>query len=194
MAEYKFDLTPFNLQNTKVYTFQEAETVSQSLDRPVGTRENPGRSLLGNHVIDNLQFEAGNFTNRQGESESFGALTLDAVLMRVAQKKNIVMTQIAGRTGTVKELISDSDYVIQIYGSVQTLDGSYPEDEVDRLIEICKAPVSLGVVSPFLQLFDITEIVITDYKFHQKQAYENQQIFEISALSDTSVELLLNSE
>lgn len=193
MARITFPLGLFGLQDVQPFVFEEEQS-QVNLDRPVGTRDNPQRSLLGGFVFDNIRFQPGNYTDRDGQRRSYGGLTLETVLMRVNQRKEIVMTKVAGRPGSVKEYISEGDYEVQIYGTLQRDVNEYPADEIERLIEICQVPVAIEVTSPFLNQFGIDLLVIDSYSFNQKQAYENQQPFELAALSDRPVELVLDAE
>ncbi len=141
-------------------------------------------------MIDNLRFEPGAYTDRDGNQVNYGGLTLDTMIMRVMQSKVIISTQVAGRPGTVKEYISDADYEVAIIGALIGKN-AYPAEAVERLVELCKVPASLEVVSPFLQIWDINELVIKDFTFNQTPGYEKQQNFEIRAISDNPIELQL---
>ncbi len=119
-------------------------------------------------------------------------LEIDFVLMTVSMTKNIIKTSIQGMNGTVKEYISDGDYAINIKGAIINDKNSneYPEDDVLTLIEICKKQKNIRVVSKFLENFDITDIVIENYKLEAKEATNNIQFFDINAVSDTPQELI----
>lgn len=197
MAKSRYTIDPRLLParpSQEPYNFGEQEPYEPVLTRPVGTRDNPAAGLLGNPVIDNIQLEAGSYTNAAGEVVSYGGLTMDQVVIQIQQSKQIIRTEVAGRSGTVKEYISDGDFDISITGRFMSNDGTYPEDEFTRLIEILEVPAALSVVSPFLQRLGIDTIVITNYSLPQLPGYATTQPFEISALSDRPVELLLDSE
>lgn len=151
-----------------------------------------GTSLLGTPVFDRLTLEAGNY-RKDGKAISFKGIEIDAVLFTVNRSKNIVRTQVQGRNGTVKEYISDGDYEVSIAGVlVGQYPRQYPEEDMERLLEICNAQVAIGVQSRFLQLFNITDLVITEREFTQRQGYANTQVFQIRALSDSAIELQLS--
>lgn len=193
MAKFNFPLELFGLQGTRVYTFPDSGIEEAALVHPVGTRENPTRSYLGNLILGGLGIEAGNYKDRDGRTVSYGGLTMDYVLMSVTQQKNIVVTQVAGAPNTVKELISAGDYKVKVMGAlVGPIE--YPTDAVERLSEICQVPAALSVVSEFLTLFGIDQVVIESFTFKQTAANENLQAFELSLLSDAPIELTSQSD
>lgn len=121
----------------------------------------------------------------------YDSIQFVACLITIQMAKNIVATTIQGRDGTVKEYISDGDYHINIKGVFTEANGVYPEDDIEVLKNICKAKSNLSVVSKWLQQFDITNIVIDNYSFPQREGFYNTQLFEINALSDQPVELFI---
>lgn len=148
-----------------------------------GTDENR-LSYLGTPVFCDIAIE------REGKED----LILDTVLIDVSMRKNIVTTPIQGRNGTVKEYISDGDYEVKIRGAVTSADFAYPRVFVRDLHEILKQSELLNVVSDFLLLYDIKELVVTDYSFPQREGFQNMQLFEISCISDDSNFRLLLDE
>jgi len=137
---------------------------------------------FGTPIWDNLILEHGN----GGKN-----LRIDMVLIDVSMTKNIVKTAIQGMSGTVKEYISDGDYTLNIKGALFGEDNLYPEDDVLNLIEICKRQEAIPVLCGFLQHMDIDSIVIESYSLEAKEAQGNVQFFEINAVSDTPIELVL---
>lgn len=118
-------------------------------------------------------------------------LNMSTVLIEVSQTKNIVTTSVQGRNGTIKEYISDGDYLISLRGIlVSETSDAYPVNQVQEFIDLMKVQSDLPIVSPFLQLFEIYNIVITDYRLPQVVGYQNQQPFEINCISDEPIELI----
>lgn len=113
-------------------------------------------------------------------------LTIDNAIVSVSQQKQIVTTQVVGRRGTVKEYISDGDYAVNISVGVQPADGvsdEYPSDGVRELRRFLTEAETLKVQSAFLDLWDITRIVVKS--FNATQATDsNYQLVQISAESD----------
>jgi hypothetical protein len=140
-------------------------------------------SVLGTPVFCDLEIE---------RTDGRLPFRLETCLIDVSQTKNIVTTVVQGRNGTVKEYIADGDYDVRIRGALVT-DNYYPREEVRDLHELLKQSELLTVVSDYLQLFDIKELVVTDYSFKQQEGYQNVQLFEINAISDDSkYRLILN--
>jgi hypothetical protein len=137
-------------------------------------------ALLGTPVYSYLQLS--------GEA---GILRIDNVLMVVGVEKNITKTAIAGRKGTVKELINEGDYAIQVNGKLVSEKGSRPETETALLIALLKEGSSLQVESPFLEEFGISTIAIDNATVPQRAGRINEQEFSFSAYSDEAIELTL---
>jgi hypothetical protein len=158
------------------------------------------RSKLGALVYSNLQFletsgtSLDNSLNRGGSnSDNKVLLTIDTVLMAVNQTKNIVKTPIVGRSGTVKEYISDGDFMIDIQGAiVSEYPLVYPESDVKILIELLSLPKQIPVASFFLDRFGIHSIVVESWDVAEKLGSRNEVPFRIQALSDLAEEIILN--
>lgn len=159
------------------------------------------KSFLGSPVYSNLQFLKTSGTSldnslnvgaANGNSDIF--LNVDTVLITVSQSKNIVKTPIVGRNGTIKEYISDGDYLIDIRGMiVSQYPLVYPRDEVSLLIELLNLPKQIPVASDFLNIFEIGSIVVEFYSIGEKLGSRNEVPFEIQAWSDNAEEIQLTS-
>ncbi len=149
-----------------------------------GAINNQRTSYLGTPVVSDLVLESFNTPLAAPDTVRF-----DMVLIEVSQTKNIVTTGVVGRNGTIKEYICDGDYEIKIRGAVVS-QNAYPEEAVRNFIKILLVPKEIKVISDFLRLFNIYNIVITDYTFGQKEGFKNLQFFEITALSDAPENLI----
>jgi hypothetical protein len=154
----------------------------------VNTRLNTGAddterlSLLGTPVFSDLWLK---------ENDSDAGLRIDTVLFDVNQTRNIVTTAIQGRNGTVKEYVSDGDYQITVRGFlVENSPYDYPAEQVRELLRLCRVQAAIQAVSPFLQLFQVYDVVITDYRLPQLEGFQNMQPFELVCISDTPIELI----
>lgn len=160
-------------------------------DEPIYT------SYLGTPVYSNLIFssdgvDVGNPTSLDPDNGKQD-LRIDTVLFDVSMTKNIKVTDIQGRNGTIKEYISDGDYMINIKGAiVSPYPLVFPKEDVDLLIRYSKVSTEIKVFSFFLDLFSITDIVIKEFKLSEKLGHRNQVDFEINALSDRAIEFRLN--
>lgn len=91
--------------------------------------------------------------------------------------------------GTIKERWMQDDYNISIEGILLSTDGNYPQADVAKLRAICEAG-QVQVISPLLEVFGISKIVIEswDMPFTSGQANQN---YTIKAVSDDIYKLLL---
>lgn len=119
-------------------------------------------------------------------------MNIETVLFRVNQVKNIVKTPIIGRNTTVKQYVSDGDYMINIKGVLTGTNGVYPKQQRNQLHALLKAPVPIYVNSWYLNDLGIFYLVVEDYEFPQVPGFYSQQPFEINCSSDEPIELLLN--
>lgn len=141
--------------------------------------ENYGLSMLGTPVYSYIRLKS-------VEREIY----LSEVILVVAQQKHIVKTPLVGRNGTVKEIINEGDYAISIEAKLVGPKNALDRGQIANLIELLKTNEALEVESPFLQLFDITDIVVEDY-YLPEGGNLNEQPFRISAISDEPYELIL---
>lgn len=155
------------------------------IDEPInlnsGAQDGPVNNWMGLPVFCDIRLPLEN-----GEE-----LILDTVLMTVNQQKNIIRTAIQGRPGTIKEYIAEGDYDVTIKGAlVSPQSNDYPESLVRELNEILSRPESIDIVCDYLRLFDIYRLTFTGFNFPQQVGYQNMQLFEITALSDTDENLI----
>jgi hypothetical protein len=161
---------------------------------PTGVDPDPAMYLspLGTPVVADIVFEGGTYTDDEtGRQITFETITLATVLVNMNQPKRIVLTPIQGRDGSVKEYIGMDDYQITIQGVITGPNGTYPMREVAALHAMLKAPITIPVVSAYLQLFDIFNIVVVDFSFDQEPGGYSKQNFVLNAISDKPVELLI---
>lgn len=151
---------------------------SEPRDQPIAT------SYLGTPILSNLVFMADADTPENQD------LVINTVLFEVDIVKNVVMTPLTGRDGTVKEYINRDDYQILIQGMIVSEYAEvFPRDEVTALNNLFNLPKSLAIASEFLQIFPIHNIVILHAKIAQQMGYRNQVPFFITAVSDVPIEL-----
>jgi hypothetical protein len=178
----------------RVYAARQGEGIGQSsadfgeIDVEVVTRLDTGAddaqrlSLLGTPVFSDLRLQ---------RDDADPGIVIDTVLFDVAMSRNIVVTPVQGRDGTVKEYISDGDYSVIIRGILVEPDPyAYPADQVRELLRLCEVKDSILAASPFLQLFRIYELVVLDYRLPQREGFQNTQLFELNCISETPIELI----
>lgn len=149
-------------------------------------------SALGTPVVADVTFVGGSYTdNDTGRVITFPSLTLETVLITVSQPKRIVKTDIQGRNGSVKEYIGMDDWQITINGILTGPNGIFPVEDFSDIRDIFKAPITIPVVSRYLQLLEIFSIVVQDYLFDQEPGGYSKQNFTLQCISDVPVELII---
>jgi hypothetical protein len=157
------------------------------------------KSLLDTPVFDNVEFQSGAYEDLDGNAIEYEGVRFDSVLLTLQQSKNIISTSIQGRNGTIKEYISDGDWVITLTGliigetvssggnfSLNGIGNKYPQTDVNRLKKICDVNDSVKINSNILNVFGIEDVVITDKRFEQRAGQYNNQFFELQMVSDNT--------
>lgn len=160
---------------------------------PAGPVQDSGYiGSLGNPVVADITFIGGSyFSDEFRRQVTYQDITLETVLVNVSRPKKIVKTDITGRDGTVKEYINQDDWQININGIITGANGVYPTRAVMALHDICQAPVSIPVVSWYLQNFNIYNLVIESFAFDQEPGGISKQNFSLNCISDRPIELIL---
>jgi hypothetical protein len=173
----------YGMQNVRVLQAPKNDyQISQLTTQDIGRY----KSSLGTPVMCDLTFIGDKYTDENGVLKSFDNLVLVTVLMTISQTKNIVKTSIQGRSGTVKEYIGLGDYAITINAIITGPNGHYPIDEVTALKNMLECNKEVKVVSWYLQLWDIDNIVIDDFSINPEEGGYSYQPFTIDASSDKS--------
>ncbi len=119
-----------------------------------------GLSKYGTHICNDIEL-----------------VTADSIISFIDARINVVKTkiihsqQLVGVTGSIKELIQDGDYNIDITGNL-IIDNRYafPVEEMKLLNKILSKNESIDVVSVYLnEIFDITKLVFLRGIFDQRQ-------------------------
>lgn len=156
------------------------DTGTRPVNKAEEAWEGSGDYWLGRTALTDLT------VNVPGE----GVLLINDAAMNVSLQKEIVRTALVGRSGTIKEYVTDGDYQISISVGVAAVDDEgritdqYPERAVAQLREILERPEALEVGSRFLDLWGITHMVVTGFSARQ-MTHSNRQVIEITAVSDT---------
>jgi hypothetical protein len=146
-----------------------------------------GQSQLGTPVYSNLIFEP---DVAAGVAVS---IVLDDALLEVYQPRNIIKTMVAGRSGSVKEYISDGDFEVMVRGALVSPNRSIrPTDVMEEMVKLFKLEREIKVSSNFWLPFNITDVVVVNYRFWEVAGFYNMIPFEITMLSDEPVEIKAN--
>lgn len=175
----------FNLENTTVLVDTPPNPYDGKINQTTSVDPALYKSALGTPVVTNVILRGGSYKiAATGQQITFNDITLDTVLMTVSQAKKIVTTEIQGYDGTVKEYIGMDDYQVTINGIIAGLNGQYPQDVVNALHQLAKAPIAIKVTSRYLQNLDINMLVIKDFSYDQEAGGYSKQNFTLSCMSD----------
>lgn len=122
-----------------------------------------------------------------------------ATVVEFRARKKIVKTDITGRKGSIKELISDGDWDITIRsivteGSVNgwSLDSdNYPYNDIELIRAIYDVGAELQVVGDIFTTLGIENIVMEEIELPKMQEYPNVQPVIIKCSSESAVELVV---
>ncbi len=190
MAIYSINLK--NALQTNGIDMLRVFSISEESDHPIKYYEDSTRekSYLGTSLFSPLTIHPGKYTDDKGTEIKFDGMFLDTVLMSVSRNKIIQKTTIAGRKGTIKEYIADGDFSINIKVVIASpAPKIFPEEAVNRFIQILQAPKELDVVCPFLNRHGIDSLVIDSYTNPQKPGFQNVVVFDINASSEIPYEV-----
>lgn len=127
------------------------------------------------------------------EKSDGARLVLADAVASVRRERRIVSTALTGRDGTVKEYINEGDWSVNLVVGIQSTSGGrivddYPSRELMELKKYLDEKSSLRVHSSFLEVFDISRIVVKCYSLVQTTE-QNYQAVSISAVSDDDVDI-----
>lgn len=178
----------YNLQNVRV-----ADTRNNPYEGNISqvTQQDKElyKSMLGTPVMADLTFKGERYINHRGQTVTFEDVRLETVLINVSQPKRIIKTEVQGRNGTVKELISQDDSQVTINGIITGSNGHHPADEIIALKNVLNAEIAIEVVSRYLQNLDIYNLVVENWDMVQDPGGYSYQRFTINCISDVPIEL-----
>ena len=153
------------------------------------------KSKLGSAIFSELRFGDVYKPVDGGYELIEHTFPIDLALFSVNQTKNLVMTNVNGRDGTIKEYIGLGDYQINVKGVINGANGVYPQADVDNLMKFLIYDQSIPISSPYLNdIFGVTEIVVKDYELPQTEGGQSFQKFEINLASEKPVEILIQEQ
>lgn len=111
-------------------------------------------------------------------------------VIKISGKKKIIETDMTGRKGSVKELISLNDYEITVSGAVVADD--FPEDGISMLNELYNINESVSLKCALTDIFlGDDKVVIKDIDFAAMKGTEHVQVFTMNLVSDNNFELII---
>lgn len=133
--------------------------------------------------------------------EMFMPVMLDGYLVpfavvSVTEKKTLIETPMPERGGSVTELISIDDYLINIKGIIVEDEDKFPETQIKNIHELFLQNNSIELRSVITDIFlsGVFEhrVIIKEVKWPASPGVENAKPFEIDCKSDMIYELIIN--
>ncbi len=164
--------------------------------------ENTGtvKSWTGKEVLYPITFEAGIYKKFDHNGTLINVQLADfvlpfATLAEFTRSKNIVQTEVTGNTGTVKELISFSDWNVRIRGICLTdfarKESQSFNEQKEQLIKWEEIAVAIKVSGDQFKELGISYLVIESISFPAMEARPNAIAFEMICKSDAPLELTI---
>jgi len=147
-------------------------------------------SYFGLPVFGTLELEGFGPGNGEGGVSN---LLIESCIIEVSLPKNIVKTQIAGKAGTVKEMMGLDDYQVKIIGGVFSPKGDLkkPWKQIQQLNAFGRHLQSVQVYNNTLERLGIYDLVIENLRLIPNESV-NAQRFELQCISDREFELKIN--
>lgn len=175
----------------------EAALVNQAIPRYFITPESNETPTLTNYLGNQfysqveLKKSTSTVTSVLGDqtNNNIDGILLKTCLVTINQTKNIIKTSIAGRNGTIKEYMSDGDYLITVSGIIVNEDlGTpigFPELEMNAFKEIISYVGQLDIINGLINKF-VTRVVVDESGswIKEMQGFRNQLEFNLNLISD----------
>lgn len=149
----------------------------------------------GAYLFDRFGFDTGEADlNFRGEPDPTKWFLPDATIVDTTISKNIVQTVMAGRKGTVKELIAEGDWAFTFRGLIIGKDSTFPREARKQMKQVWAVNKSLRVYSRLINDLDVHRVVVLDLRFPPMEGYDNVQPYELVCLSDDDIVLDLSKQ
>ena len=128
------------------------------------------------------------------KKEDGQTLVVNDVIVSLSRSKHIVKTILVGLDGTVKEYICNGDYEIDIIIGIVAVNSAgeivdeYPSEGIETVREFLDEKKEVQVAGVFLNIFDISQIVVERFNLTQ-ETHSNRQVISIKASSDEDYEI-----
>lgn len=118
---------------------------------------------------------------------------LPNTIMSLTNKKNIVITPLVNRKGTVKEEVSFDDWELNIKGVVVGKGNNYPDAEVQKLLNWYNDRTTFNIQNArtSMCLGKEEKVIMVDIKLPELSGYQNTQPFEMKLISDSEFSLYI---
>lgn len=182
----RYVITPEPVDPVNYYSLLGTPVYSPLLlfDSPNNNFTNPNININSGAAVVDVQYT-------QGAQNIL--LRIDSCIITIRQRKEIILTKIQGRPGTIKEYIAPGDYEISVEGViVSEYLGVYPSDDVASLKYWLTRGEIVQMTSEFLNRFDIFDVAVTEFDIPQLAGSRNQQPFRFTCLSDVPLDDIIH--
>ena len=156
-----------------------------------------GAPYYGINKINGQEYFMPGFITYPDDSGTMQKWELPFPIVSVTGRKTIIETPLTQRRGTVKELIQQRDYIINIKGLIIAPTKEFPESDVISLKKMFEQNIALKLQHPISDIFlmDHTTkgsdlIVITDLAFPEVKGVKNVRPYELTLVSDAPFSLV----
>lgn len=104
-------------------------------------------------------------------------------------RKNIVITEIPGGNGTVKEQISHPDYEFTIEGIYAEKNNKAVLQALDNLAALWVRKYSLPILCPLTERLTVKQVALQNFEIGPKKGFPSVIQFKFDAISDNSIDL-----
>lgn len=105
-------------------------------------------------------------------------------MVEFSSENNIVLTKVQGRDCSRKEFISGGDMRFSVQGCIfSNYPDVYPYSEVSKLRKIFQHKGTVKVANIMFDQYNVTEIVITDFRMSQQEGFKNKQPYSFSCVA-----------
>jgi len=148
-------------------------------------------SQLGTPIYDQVIIPGGSYVNTKGDTITYDRIIIQDVLINVNLQRNIELTNIKGREGTVKEFVSNGDYEITFNGRVTSPWNNEPTAALFALNQVFRVEQEIQINCKYLNtVYDITDVVIIGKpQINQVEGSRNTFTFSFRAISYEEIEL-----
>lgn len=140
------------------------------------------QSAMGAPIFDYIKVKAGSYYDFDGKLKKYKAYDFPfECVVEINQPTMFEETYVKGRRGgAVNEILGVADWLITIRGFIiNYASKDYPTDAVNKFKRMISNPTELSIESPFLNMFDIDEMLILDRHIPQIEGALHYQPFEL---------------
>lgn len=122
---------------------------------------------------------------------NLGGIELWNPIMRMTTRKTVIETPMVERPGSVKEIISPDDWIINIRGIIKRPDGIWPDAELDDLNSMWLRNEAIPINSVMTSIFMNGEenVVITNLSIPDRPGQTEAVVYELEMTSDIKFDL-----